>query len=75
MWKLNEDMIGRIWSYPSNKTNTEIWKELGLDTDNRQQFAGNSATSYRPFIWERRTDVAKKESMGNAPWWQTIQTG
>ena len=31
MWKLNEDMIGRIWSYPSNKTNTEIWKELGLD--------------------------------------------
>ena len=31
MVKLNEEMIGRIQSYPSEKTNTEIWKELWLD--------------------------------------------
>lgn len=31
MWKLNEEMIGRINSYPQNKTNTEIWKELGIN--------------------------------------------
>ena len=31
MWKLNEDMIERINSYPKNKTNIEIWKELWLN--------------------------------------------
>ena len=31
MWKLNEDIIGRINSYWDDKTNTEIGKELGLD--------------------------------------------
>jgi len=31
MWKLNEDMIGRIQSYPKDKNNTEIWNELWLN--------------------------------------------
>ena len=31
MWKLNEETIGKINSYWDEKTNTEIWKELGID--------------------------------------------
>ena len=31
MVKLNEELIGRINSYPSEKTNTEIWKELWIN--------------------------------------------
>jgi len=31
MWKLSEEMVGRIQSYPSDKTNTEIWEELWLN--------------------------------------------
>lgn len=31
MWKLNEEMIDRIQSYPKDKNNTEIWQELWLN--------------------------------------------
>ena len=31
MVKLNEDMIGKIQSYPEDKNNTEIWNELWLN--------------------------------------------
>ena len=31
MVKLNEEMIGKIQSYPEDKNNTEIWNELWLN--------------------------------------------
>lgn len=31
MWKLDDDIIKKINSYPEEKSNLEIWKELGID--------------------------------------------
>ena len=31
MWKLNDDLIKKINSYPEEKTDSEIWKELGIN--------------------------------------------
>ena len=56
MWKLNEEMIGRIQSYPKDKNNTEIWNELWLNRKTvrkyRQMQEKTSAEAKGVLSWE-----------------------
>lgn len=72
MWKLNEDMIGRIQSYPKDKNNTEIWNELWLNRKTvrkyRQMQEKTSAEAKDVLSWkEEQMWLTKKLQQGEKP--------
>ena len=72
MWKLNEEMIGRIQSYPKDKNNTEIWNELWLNRKTvrkyRQMQEKTSAEAKDVLSWkEEQMWLTKKLQQGEKP--------
>ena len=53
MWKLDEDVIKKINSYSQEKSNLEIWKELGIDR--------HTVSKYRQQIAETLSKKDKKK--------------
>ena len=72
MWKLNEEMIGRIQSYPKDKNNTEIWKELWINRKTvrkyREMQEKTSAEAEGVLSWkEEQMWLTKKLQQGEKP--------
>lgn len=65
MWKLNDEMIGRIQSYPKDKNNTEIWNELWLNRKTvrkyRQLQERTSAEAKGVLSWEEEQMRVKQK--------------
>lgn len=70
MWKLNEEIIGRIQSYPKDKNNTEIWNELWLNRKTvrkyRQLQERTSAEAKGVLSWEEE-QMRLKQKIGEKP--------
>lgn len=72
MWKLNEEMIGRIQSYPKDKNNTEIWRELWINRKTvrkyRQMQEKTSEEAKDVLSWkEEQMWLTKKLQQGEKP--------
>ena len=70
MWKLNEEMIGRIQAYPKDKNNTEIWNELWLNRKTvrkyRQLQERTSAEAKGVLSWAEE-QMRLKQKIGEKP--------
>ena len=44
MSKLDETTIGKINTFPEEMTNTDVWKELGIDR--------RTVAKYRKWLWD-----------------------
>ena len=70
MWKLNEEMIGRINSYPKEKTNTEIWKELGLNRKTVRKYreiTDKTAVEASNVLSGKEEEMWLKKKIGEVP--------
>lgn len=71
MWKLNEEMIGRINSYPENKTNKEISKELGINRKTVSKYRElrdkTAVEASNVLSWEEEKMLVEKMRRGKSP--------
>lgn len=69
MWKLNEEMIGKIQSYPEDKTNTEIWKELGINRKTVRKYRQVQHTAQEEasnVLSGKEEEMRKRSKLGEA---------